>query len=114
MGRTFRKWPKEPREKALEKKRGKLQMWVVTASFFAMRNINDARYLPGEGTRNNESVNKPRDNNLPFLKSCAPLLSKHFSSYPVLSDQTVCSIALGEQLPVYHGKKNEFYGRRCL
>lgn len=44
----------EPPEKVMDKNVAGNKIRIVPAPFFAMWHINDAGYLPGDTTRNNE------------------------------------------------------------
>lgn len=85
------------------------KLWIVPAPFFAMRYINNARYLPEDTMRENKMLIKPKENNLQFSQGMSQTSPKTFSRFRILSAHALRNIALGEKLVVQYGNNYKFH-----
>lgn len=64
----LRNWVKVSPEKATEKDENAHILWIVPATFCAIRYINESRYFHGDTILEFDRVNKERNNSVNFCK----------------------------------------------
>lgn len=107
---TFRQWPKELLDKVFDKSWNECKVWIVPASFCSMRYIPVVRYLEEETTLEDNSFEKPKENNAQLLQVTFLLSSKDFISFVMLSVQLLRNSTLDKELVVYYDNKHQFHG----
>lgn len=86
------------------------EVWIVPAERFAMRYINDVRYLRVDITQEAASLDKRSENNIQLSEGRPWSSPKYTSIIRILSVRAVRDIALCKDLIFYFENMYEFYG----
>lgn len=90
------KWTTDLPEKVMDKDEIEKRILIAPAPIYALRYIDDFRYLPGATTLETERLKQPRDNNVKFLHGRSPWFPKELRSFRIHSVQALRSVDFDE------------------